>query len=142
MRLALNMAKTAKDGDSRASIEETKYLMSKPLAEVRVEKMRAVELCRHKQEKAAIVKHLAMLCQKQTCRYLPCQYGTSKNLHTHWRRKGTCALQPARHREWNPELTPPPPGTPPTPIGNTSADQPSEMGTWLARYRYLHTVLA
>jgi hypothetical protein len=34
MRLALNMAKMAKEGFSRATIEETKYLIKKPRAEV------------------------------------------------------------------------------------------------------------
>ena len=37
MRLALNMAKMAKAGFSRAAIEETKYLIKKPRAEVREE---------------------------------------------------------------------------------------------------------
>ena len=34
MRLALNSAKMAKEGFSRAMIEETKYLIKKPHAEV------------------------------------------------------------------------------------------------------------
>jgi len=34
MRLALNMAKLAKEGFSRTAIEETKYLIKKPPAEV------------------------------------------------------------------------------------------------------------
>jgi hypothetical protein len=37
MRLALNMAKMAKEGFSRAAIKETKYLIKKPRAEVREE---------------------------------------------------------------------------------------------------------
>jgi len=43
MRLALNMAKMAKEGISHASIEETKYLINKPRAEVRQEKKQGVE---------------------------------------------------------------------------------------------------
>jgi hypothetical protein len=35
MRLALNMAKKAKEGFSHAAIAETKYLIQKPRAEVR-----------------------------------------------------------------------------------------------------------
>jgi len=38
MRLALNMAKMAKESISRSAIEETKYLIKKPRAEVREEK--------------------------------------------------------------------------------------------------------
>jgi len=34
MRLPLNMAKMGKEGYSRAAIEETKYLIEKPHAEV------------------------------------------------------------------------------------------------------------
>jgi len=48
MRLALNMAKMAKEGFSRAAIEETKYLIKKPCAEVREEKKRGVEFPGHK----------------------------------------------------------------------------------------------
>jgi hypothetical protein len=54
MRLALNMAKMAKDGFSRTAIEETKYLIKKPRAEVREEKTRGVECPGHKKVKAAI----------------------------------------------------------------------------------------
>jgi hypothetical protein len=43
MRLALNMAKMAKDGFSRATIEETKYLIKTPRAMVREEKKLGVE---------------------------------------------------------------------------------------------------
>ena len=38
----------AKEGFSRAAIEETKYLIKKPPAEVREEKERGVEFPRHK----------------------------------------------------------------------------------------------
>jgi len=41
MRLALNMAKMAKESFSRAAIEDTKYLIKKPRAEVREEKRRS-----------------------------------------------------------------------------------------------------
>jgi hypothetical protein len=43
MRLGLNMAKMAKEGFSRDAIEETKYLIKKPHAEVQEEKKRGVE---------------------------------------------------------------------------------------------------
>jgi len=54
MRLALNMAKMAQEGFSRATIEETKYLIKKPRAEVREEKKQGVEFPGHKKVKAAI----------------------------------------------------------------------------------------
>jgi hypothetical protein len=47
MCLALNMAKMAKEGFSRTAIEETKYLVKKPHAEVREEKMWGVEFPGH-----------------------------------------------------------------------------------------------
>jgi hypothetical protein len=61
MRPTLNMAKMAKGGFSRATIEETQYLIKKPCAEVREEKKRGVEFPGHKQVKAAIERHPAML---------------------------------------------------------------------------------
>jgi hypothetical protein len=54
MCLALNMAKMAKEGFSRAAIEETKYLIKKPRTEVREQKKRGVKFPRHNKVKAAI----------------------------------------------------------------------------------------
>jgi len=65
MRLALNRAKMAKEGFSRAAIEETKYLIKVRRAEVREEKMRGVEFPGHKKVKAVIQRYPAMLCQNQ-----------------------------------------------------------------------------
>src|SRR5882757_4333957 len=59
MHLVLNMAKMAKEGFSRAAIEETKYLIKKPRAKVREEKKRGVEFPGHKKVKAAIQRHPA-----------------------------------------------------------------------------------
>jgi len=47
IRLALNMAKMATEAFWRAAIEEMKYLIMKPRAEVREEKKRGVEFPRH-----------------------------------------------------------------------------------------------
>jgi hypothetical protein len=123
MRLALNMAKMAKEGFSYATIEETKYLFKKPRAEVREEKKWGVEFPGHQKVNAAIQRHLAMLRQNQTCGCLPCQNGKTKNPQTHWRRKGPCAPPPTRHRVRTPGPTPPPPGTPTAPTGITSGAQ-------------------
>jgi hypothetical protein len=57
MRCALNVAKMAKGGFSRASIEETQQLTMKPRVEVQEEKMRGVECPAHIKVKAAIERH-------------------------------------------------------------------------------------
>jgi hypothetical protein len=82
VRLALNMAKLAKEGLLYAAVEERKYLIRKPRAKVREQKKRGVEFPAHKKVKAAIQRHPAMLRQNQTSGYLLCQNGTPKNLQT------------------------------------------------------------
>jgi hypothetical protein len=141
MRLALNMPKMAQAGFSRGAIEETKYLIKKPRAEIREEKKRGVEFPGHKKVKAAIQRHPVMLRHNQMPGGLPCQNGTAKNPQTRWRRKGTGAPPPARRRLQTPELTPPPPGTPPAPTGNTSGAQLFEIVNLPAGYTYSHTAL-
>jgi hypothetical protein len=54
MHPSLNMAKMAKEGFSRAAIEETRYLIMKPYAEVRDDKKQGVECPGHKKVKAVI----------------------------------------------------------------------------------------
>jgi hypothetical protein len=141
MRLALNMGNMVKDGFSHATIEETKYLIKRPRAEVREQMKRGVEFPGHKNVKAAIQRHLAMLHHNQMSGWLPCHNGTAKNPQTRWRRKGTGAPPPARSRVRTPELTPPPPGTPPTPTGNTSGAQLCEIVNLPALYTYSYTAL-
>jgi hypothetical protein len=134
MRLALNMAKMAKEGFSRAAIEETKYLIKKPRTEVREEKKRCVVLPAHKQVKAAKKRYPAILCQNQTSGCLPCPNGTAKNPQTRWTHKRTVAPPPARRRERIPEPTPPPPGNQPAPTGNTSGAHLAEIFSLPAGY--------
>jgi len=141
MRLALNMAKMAKEGFSRVAIEATKYLIKKPRAYVRQEKTRGVEFAGHKKVKSAIQRHPAMLRQNQMSACLPCQYGTATNPQTLWRRKGSGTPPPNRRTEWTPEPTPPLPGTPPAPKANTSEVQPSQIVNLPAGYTYSHTAL-
>ena len=129
----------AKEGFSCAAIEETKYLIKQSRAEVREETKRGVEFAGHKEVKAAIQRHPAILRQNQMSGCLPCRNGAAKNPQTHWIRKGTGAPPPARHREQIPEPTPPPPVTPPAPTGNTSGAQPAEIVNLPAGYTYLHT---
>jgi len=141
MRLALNMAKMAKEGFSRAAIEETKDLIKKPRAEVREEKKWGVEFPGHKKVKAAIQIHPALLRQNQTSGSLPCQNGTAKTPQTRWRRKGTGTPPPDRRREQTPEPTLPLPGTPPAPTANTSEVQPSQIVNLPTGYTYSHSAL-
>jgi hypothetical protein len=141
MCLALNMAKMAKEGFLRAAIKNTKYLLKKPHAEVQEEKKRGVQFPGHKKVKAAIQGHPAILRQNQTSSCLPCQNGTAKNPQTRWTRKSTGAPPPARRRERIPQPTPPQPGTPPAPTGNTSGAQPAEIINLPAGYTYSHTAL-
>jgi hypothetical protein len=141
MCLALNMGTMAKEGFSRASIEDTKYLIKKPCAKVREEMMRGVEFPGHTKVKTAIQRHPAMLRHNQTSGCLPCQNGTAKNLQTRCRRKGTGAPPPAPRRVRTPEQTLPPPGMPPAPTSNTTGDQLSENVNLLAGYTYSHTAL-
>ena len=117
MHLALNMAIMAKDGVSRAAMEETKYLIKKPRAEVRAQQTKSVEFPGHKKVQAAIKRHPAMLRQDQTSGCLPCQNDTPKNQQARWRHKGTGEPASAQTREWTPEPTSPPPGRhPPQPV--------------------------
>jgi hypothetical protein len=141
MRLALNMAELAKECFSCAAIEEMKYILKKSCAEVREGNEQGVKFPGHKQVKAAIQRHPAMLRQNHTSGCLPCLYGTSKRLQTRWRRKGTGAPLLARRREQILELTSPPPSTPPTPTRNTSVAQPAEIINFPAGYTYSHTAL-
>jgi hypothetical protein len=88
MHLELNMAKMAKERFSHAEIEETKYLIKKPPADVREEKMRGVEFPENKKVEAGIQRHVVMLRHNQTTGCIPCQNGIAKNPQTCWRPKG------------------------------------------------------
>jgi hypothetical protein len=89
MCLSLNMAKMTKEGFFRATIDETKYLIMKPRAEVREVKSWGVEFPGHNMVKSAIQQqHPAMLLQNETSGCLPSQNGTAKNPHTLWRHNG------------------------------------------------------
>jgi len=94
MHLAFNMAKMAKRGFSRAAIEKTQYLFKKPHAEVREEKKWGVEFSGHKNVRAVIERHPAMVRQSHTPGCLPCHNGTANNRQTSWRHKGTGAPPP------------------------------------------------
>jgi len=141
MRLELNMAKMAKEGVSRTAIEETKYLIKKPPAEVQEELKRGVEFAGLKEVRAARQRHLPMRRHNQTSGCLPCRNGTAMNPQTRWRRKGPGAPPPARRRVRTPEPTEPPPSTPPTTTGNTSGSQPSEIVNLPPGYTHSHTDL-
>ena len=131
----------AKEGFSHAAIEGLKYVIKKPRTEVREEKMRGDEFPGHKQVKAAIQRHPAMLRQIQTLGFLPCQNGTAMNPQTLWTCKGTGAPPPFQCSELIPEPTAPPAGTPPAPTGITSGAQPAEIIHSPAGHPFSHTAL-
>jgi len=141
MCLALNMAKMTKGGFSCAAIEETQQLIKKPRAEVREEQKRGVEFHGPSNVKAAIERHPAMLYENQTDSCLPCQNGTAKNSRTRWRRKGMGTPPQVRPGQPTPELTPPPPGTPPAPSGDQNRDQSSKIANLPAELEYTHAPL-
>jgi len=107
MRLALNMAKMAKGGYSRAAIEEALRLIKQPRAEVREEKKWGDEFRGHNRVKAAIERDPAMVRENQTDSCLPCPNGTAKIPGTRRRRKARGAPPP----RW----APPRPESPPVP---------------------------
>ena len=131
MRLALNMAKMAKGGFSRAAIEETQQLIKKPRAEVREEKKRGVEFPGHQKEKAAMEIHPAMVYINHTAGCLPSQNSTAKNPQTRWRRKGTAAPPP--------EPAAPPPGTPPAPPCDAEGNESYEVEGMSSSCVYMHS---
>ena len=94
MRLALNMAKMAKEGFSRDGLEETQMLIKKPRAELREEKRRGVQFPGHKSVKAVIGLHPAMQYENHLDGCLTCQNGVACNPATRWRRKGTAPPAP------------------------------------------------
>jgi len=141
MCLAMNMAKMAKGGFLHAAIEDIQFLIKIPWAWVREEKMRGVEFPGHNNVKAAMERHLAMVRENQTDGCLPCQNGKAQNLQTCWRRKGTGAPPPERHRQLTPEPTPHPPETPLVPPGNNKAAHLSRIESVPPGYVYIYTHL-
>ena len=131
----------AKEGFLRAAIEEVKYLIKKPRAEVQEEKKRGVEFPGHTKVKAAIHRHPAMLRQNQTSGCLPCQNGTATHPQTRWRSKGTGAPPPDQRRERTPDGTPSLPGTTPAPTGNTYRVPPCKNVNLPAGYTHSNTAL-
>jgi len=87
MSLAFRMAKMANGGFSSAASAEPHYLITTRCAEVQEEKKRVVEILGHRKVKAAIERHLAILCRNHNDRWLPCHNGTAKHPTTPWRRR-------------------------------------------------------
>jgi len=141
MYLALNMAKMAKGGFSRAAIEKTQFLIKKPRARVQDEKKRGVEFPGHKNVKAAMEMHPAMLQENQTDGCLLWQNGTAQDPQTCWRRKGTVAPPPEWLRQPTQEPKPQPPKTPLDPAGNNEEAHLSEIEGVPPGYVYIHTPL-
>jgi len=132
MRLALNMAKMAKEWFSCAAIEETQQVITKPRTEVWEEKKRGVVFPGHNKVKAAIERHPAMVYKHHTDGCLPCQNGTTKNPPTCWRCKGTSATPP--------EPVSPLPGMSPPPPGDTDGNEIYQLECMPSRCVYIHSL--
>jgi len=141
IRLALNMAKIANGGFSLAAIEEIQYLIKRPCTAVREEKKQEVQSPEQKMINAAIQRHPALLRQKQTNRWLPCQTGTAKNPQSCWRWKQTGAPLSGRHRQPTPEPTLSLGRMPPVPPCDNELSQRSQITDLPPRYVYSHTPL-
>jgi len=141
MRLALNRAKMANGGFLGGAVEEMWFLINEPQAEVREEKKRGVEFPGHKNVKAAMDRHPAMLRENQTDGCLPCQHGIAHNPQTRWRCKGTGARPPERLRQATPEPMPHPPAPPLVPPGNNESAHLSEIEGVPPGYVYIYTPL-
>jgi len=139
MRVALNMAKMAKEVLSRPAIVEIHQLITKPHAEVREQNKWAVEFPGHKKVKAAIEGHPAMVYKNQTAGCLPCQNGTAKSPQTRWRRKGTGTPLPELAAP--PPRMPPSPGRPPALSGDTDGNESYEIEGMPSRCVYTHSPL-
>ena len=133
MRLALNMAKMAKEVFSHTAIEETQQLIKKPNAEVREENKRGIVFARHNKARAAIERHPAMVRENLTDGCLPYQDGTAMNPQTHRRCKETGAPPP--------RPVPPRHGTPLAPPNDSEITQSTETEGVPPGYVYIHSLL-
>jgi len=141
MRRASSMAKMPKGWFLRAATEDTQFQIQNPRAEIQEEKMWGVEFPGHKNVKAAMEIHPAMLQENHTDGSHPFQIGTAQNPQTCWRHKGTGAPPQQRHRQPTPERTPRPPGMPPVPPGADQGALVSEIDGVPPGYEYIHTPL-
>jgi len=133
MRLALNMAKMAKEGFSCAAIEETQQLIKQPCAKVWDEMKRSVVFSRLNRMNAAIQRHPAMFHENQTYGCPPCQNGTANNRQTCWGQKSMGAPTPLP--------LPPRPRMPPAPPDDSERTGCSGTEGVPARYVHIHTPL-
>jgi len=93
-------------------------------------------LARHKEVKAAIERHLAMVLDTLTDGCLASHNGTAKNLQTRWWCKGTGAPPP------EPSSSPPgKPPAPPAPSGDNKGAEIPEIEGVSPRYVYIHIPL-
>jgi len=131
----------AKAGYWPAVMEETQYLMMKPHAEDWEEKKWGVVFHRHREVKATMGRHRAMLHQNQMDRCYPCQNGTAKNLQTCQILKAMGAPPPERHWQRTTHQTPPLPGTPPAPTSENDWAHRSKIDNLPPSHEYSHTPL-
>jgi len=141
MQLTLNMAKMAKWGCLRTTMEETLYLIEKPWGKVCEEKTSGVEFFGHRNVEAAIETQPAMVLENHTDSCLPCLNCTAQNWQTRRRRKGMDASPPNQLWQPTPEPMPFPPGMPPAPPIDAERAHAYQIKGVPPRYVYIHTPL-
>jgi len=141
MCLPWNMAEIAKGGFSRAAIDETRFLIKKPLAEVQAEKKLGVEFPGHKNMKGGMERLPAVLRANQMDSCPACQNSTAQISQTRWRRKVTGAPPPVQLRQLIPGPTPHSPRTPLVLPCTNEAAHISKIESVPPGYVYMHTPL-
>jgi len=136
---ASTMAKNAKGGFFCAEMKETQCPIKKPHAELRETKMWGVQFPGHENKRAAIERDQAILHQNHTAKWIPSPNGTAKNRQTCRRCNRPGVPLPNRCRQQIIQTMPPLPGRLPTPSGNISIVQCSQIINLLARYAYTNT---
>jgi len=139
MLLALNMAKMAKGGFSRAAMKYTQQIIKKPGAKVGEEKKQGVEFPGQMKVKASMERHPAMVYKDHTASCLPCRNDPAKNPQTRWRRKemGAPSTESAAPLPGRPPL----PGTPPVPPGDSDGNESYEIEGMPSKCVYVHSPL-
>ena len=131
MGLPFDRTEMANSWFSRAAIEDTHQRITTLWAESRDKNNQWGTYPGQNQGNVVIQWRPAKIRESQTNEFLPCQNYPGKNPLTHWRSKGTGA-------PW-PQPTPPPPGMPPVPPGNTEESRCSEIDGAPPGYVYIYT---
>jgi len=141
MHLTSHMAQMAKAWFVHTATEEMQFKIKKDHTKVREEKLQGVNLPGHRNVKAGIERHPAMVCEYQTYGCLPSQNGQAQNPQTGWTHKGTGTPAPEGLREPTLEPMPLVPRTPPSPTCDTKGAHSPHITGVPPGYVYIHTPL-